>query len=75
MRKKTVNKKLNMIKHMPPLYHTLPRQDFDIRKSEVIKWLMEKPDILNYLWDHIRQSGAIEYDRETQKWRGVDYED
>ena len=32
--------KLNFIKTMPPLYHQLPNQNFDIRKSEVVEWLI-----------------------------------
>lgn len=73
--KKVLNKKLRVIKNMPPLYHTLPNRNFDIKKSEVVRWLIEQPEVLNYLWDHIKQSGVLEYDIETKKWKGVDYAD
>ena len=72
--KKVLNKKLRVIKNMPPLYHTLPNRNFDIKKSEVVRWLIEHPEVLNYLWDHIKQSGMLEYDIETKKWKGIDYE-
>ena len=74
MRKKRVSKKLMCLTAMPPLFHTRPGQTFDIRKSEVVQWLAAQPDILNYLWDQIRQSGLVAYDPETKTWQGVDYD-
>lgn len=74
MRKQNTSKKLNCIRKMPPLYHTIPGEDFDIEKSVVINWLLRKPEVLNYLWDHIKQSGYIKYDKYTGKWQGVDYD-
>ncbi len=59
---------------MPPLYHTIPGEKFDIRKSRVIWWLTKQPDILNWLWNNISQSGMVTYNPETGKWQGVDYE-
>lgn len=59
---------------MPPLYHTIPGEKFDIRKSRVIWWLTKQPDILNWLWNNISQSGMVAYNPETGKWQGVDYE-
>lgn len=32
MRKQNTSKKLNCIRKMPPLYHTIPGEDFDIKK-------------------------------------------
>lgn len=49
MRKQNTSKKLNCIRKMPPLYHTIPGEDFDIEKSVVINWLLRKPEVLNYL--------------------------
>lgn len=70
MRKKRVSKKLMCLTAMPPLYHTRPGESFSIGRSEVVQWLVAQPDILNYLWDQIRQSGLVSYDPETGKWRG-----
>lgn len=69
------SKKLDVIRTMPPLYHSLPDQPFEIGKSKALQWLVREPDVLNYLWSHIRQLGYVVYDSETGKWRGVDYGD
>lgn len=68
------SKKLNVAKKLPPSYHTIPGQEFEINKSEVVRWLINQPDILNYLWDNIKQSKDVEYDPETGIWTGVDYD-
>lgn len=73
--RKRVSEKLKVIKRMPPSYHTLPGQKFDIKKSEVIRWLIDQPEILNHLWDRLKFSGYVEYDPETRLWTGIDYAD
>lgn len=64
-------------KKMPPLKHN-PSGEFDPRKSEVVQWLIEQPEILNYLFDAIRGNGRREspiiYNPETGEWKGVDYD-
>ena len=72
---KSRSKKLNVAKNLPPLYHKLPNSDYNAKKSEVIAWLIERPSILEFIWDHIKQSGDVFYDSATGKWQGVDYED
>ncbi len=63
-------------KNMPPLKHN-PEGNYDPTKSEVIKWLISQPDILNYIFDAVRGNGRREspivYDSETGTWQGVDY--
>lgn len=75
---KKISKYLEVAKEMPPLYHTLPGEKFDIRKSEVVKWLLEQPEIMNYIVNRIKggkeQSPFITYDPSTGKWKGVNYE-
>ena len=60
---------------MPPLSNhpdkTLP---FDVYKSEVIRWLADQPEILNHLFDHAASTKAIVYDKESDKWVGVNYD-
>ena len=68
------SKKLLVAKKMPPLYHTLPGQDFEAEKSEVYKWIIEHPDLLRWLMEQLRSAGYITYDPETGKWTGVDYD-
>lgn len=74
---RTFNKKcqeLNLGKNLPPSYHKLPGMEYDPEKSEVIKWLIQEPFILNFIWDQFKQSGNIEYNPDTGKWQGVDYD-
>lgn len=69
------NKKLDAARYMPPLHHSVPGEEFNIKNSQAIMWLLKSPDILNYLWDHVRQSANIVYDPDTCTWKGVDYHD
>jgi hypothetical protein len=56
---------------MPPLHHTLPGQEFDINKSEVTKYIMAHPDILNWITSRAIGTHRIVYDNETGRWSGV----
>lgn len=60
-------------KKMPPLYHKLPEQEFDIQKARTLWWLVKQPDILNAIWNEIKQSGSVVFNPETGKWQGVDF--
>lgn len=74
MRKKKVrSKKLEIGKKMPPLFHTLPGQDFWYSDSEVLKWIAEQPLLLDWLKNQLQSAGYITYDAITGKWTGVDY--
>lgn len=66
---------LDIAKTMPPLYHKLPNEDYDVNKSEVAKWLVNQPDIMNYIVNRIKScKNFIVYDPSTGKWHGVDYD-
>lgn len=71
--KKRINKNLTCAKYMPPLRHSVQGQSFDVRKSRVVMWLISQPDILQYIFDKVHDSGAIDYDKETGTWAGVEY--
>lgn len=68
---------LEIAKKMPPSYHTLPNQKFDIKKSEAVKWLMKQPETMNFVWERIvnrgKQLKPIEYNKETGEWQGINY--
>lgn len=66
---------LEVAKSMPPLRHSIPGKDFDIQKSEVMKWIMQNPVTWNYVWNNIKQSGAVTYNPDTGEWQGVAYDD
>jgi hypothetical protein len=74
MRKKKISKNMECAKYMPPLKHSVPGQEFDIKNSEAVKWLIRQPEIFNYIWNNIKNSGFIVFDSETGKWQGVDHE-
>lgn len=49
-KQKQVSKKLLVAKTMPPLYHTLPGEEFDNDKSQVYAWMKNQPDLMQWLW-------------------------
>ncbi len=68
------SKKLDVAKKLPPSYHKLLGENYDAKKSEALQWLIQQPAIQEFVWDQIKQSGDVEYDRETGIWTGVDYD-
>lgn len=73
-KKKKYSISLEIGKKMPPLYHTLPGQEFDYKKSEVLDWIAQQPEMLNFVREQLKSAGYIKYDRKTGLWIGVDYE-
>lgn len=65
------NKLLNIAKEMPPLRHCFPGEAFDIRKSDVVHWLISQPDIQQYIFEKVKNY-EIKYNKETGRWEGVD---
>lgn len=68
------SKILNIAKRMPELRHSIPGQEFEIQNSEVVQWFIKQPEVLNYVWNNIKNSGAVTYNADTGCWRGVEYE-
>lgn len=66
---------IEVAKKMPPLFHKIPGEDFDYRKARTLWWLVKQPEVLKYVWDIVKQSGAVIYDGTTRKWHGVDFEE
>lgn len=71
-------KKMNYIflesaKEMPPLAHTTTKP-FDITKSEVAKWLVSQPEIMQKVFDMAANHKVIKYNTEKKTWQGVDYD-
>ena len=71
--KQKSDKRLRTARKMPPLHHTLPGKDFDSERSQVLEWIVEQPELVNYLFDHIRYAGHIQFDPKRRTWVGVDY--
>lgn len=75
MPKKQNYKYMQCARKMPPLYHTIPGEKFDIRKSRVVWWLVKQPEIMQKLFDVASSHKLIEYDVATKKWKGVNFID
>ena len=72
------SKYFEIIKTMPPLYHSLPNREFNIADSEVAKWITGQPEVLNAFITKILNTSKtatplVTYDPDTGKWRGADY--
>lgn len=67
------SKKLAVGRKMPPSYHKLPGEEYNPYLSETLQWLLDQLEILEFVWDHFKQSKHIIYDAKTGKWQGVDY--
>lgn len=80
MTEKNISKKLLCVKKMPPLKHKKENEPFDIMKSEVAQWLVQQPEVLQWICDHIKDMKhhdkelLIKYNQETGTWQGIDYE-
>ena len=77
MMRKNINRSqlLKLVTNMPPLRHSIPGQEFNIYDSEVICWLINQPEALNYIWNNIKNSGTVVYDSESGTWQGVNYKE
>ena len=62
---------LECARKMPALQH-VKSKPFDITQSEVAKWLVSQPDIMQKIFDMAVRHQVITYDIKTQTWRGVD---
>lgn len=73
MKKSVISKRLDCLKKMPPLLHSFG-DSFDINKSACVAWMLMQPDLKQFLFDKAVASGYIQYDKETGKWAGVDFQ-
>lgn len=71
-RKRKKSKLLDVVKKMPPLYHTLPGRQYDAMKSQVLEWLCGQPEVREWLWNHLKSSDYVSYDPSTRLWSGAD---
>lgn len=76
--KMKISGRLECAKEMPALKHTTSDGDFNIEDSEVVKWLIKQPEVLQYIFTRISNNGTkplIIYNPIKKTWQGVDYED
>jgi hypothetical protein len=55
---------------MPKLFHTLPREGFDLAKSQVVNWLCEQPEIRQAVFEWCNHTGAIVF--RDGRWHGAE---
>ncbi len=65
---------LDCAKNMPMLKHT-NTVPFDITKSEVAKWLVSQPAIMQKIFNMASNHNVIKFNPATQLWQGVNYTD
>ena len=70
---KKFNRALRRAAQMPPLALAQPDGTFDLKQSEVVRWFLDQPEIVNHFVDAARNAGAIVFDKESGKWRGRHY--
>lgn len=60
-----------MLSEMPPLRHSMQTEDpFDIEHSEVAKWLISRPAVMQFIFNKATSTKCIEYDKTTGLWSG-----
>lgn len=60
---------------MPPLYNTMPGKEYENSQSEILAWVRNQYPLLSYVFSHMKNAGYVVYDKDTGKWKGVDYHD
>ncbi len=55
---------------MPPLPHSQPDGSFDLMESEVLEWIVSRPEVRQWLFAKLNAEGAIVFDPATRKWKG-----
>ncbi len=64
---------MDCARKMPPLRHNAT-QTFDITKSEVAKWLVSQPGIMQKVFDMAANHKVIRFNADMQCWEGADYD-
>ena len=63
------SKLLEVGKEMPLLYHSFPDEEYDPTQSQVLRWISEQPELMEWIF---RQStGYVIYEPQWGAWRGV----
>lgn len=53
----------------------VPDAAYRIEEDELLRWVAEQPELLNYLISLLAGWKYIRFDRETHSWKGVACED
>jgi len=72
---KKISTKLSVVKTMPKLQHRIPNEEYDVAESNVVKWLIQQPDVLQHLFETMKDRKLIKYNSDTSTWQGIEYEE
>lgn len=73
-KRKSKDKRLFIGFNMPPLYRRKPGEEYDFKKDEVLKWISQRPALMDYIFNKLSLGGYIVYNPITKKWHGTNYE-
>ena len=60
---------------MPPLSHYPDRdQPFDPACSDVLRWIADRPELVQVIFNKMKDCGAIIFDPDTRTWRGCHFD-
>lgn len=65
---------LECLKKMPPLRHSIPGKEYDIKLSEAASWIASQPDVIQKMFNMAQNNKVIHYNSELGMWQGVDYD-
>lgn len=67
------DKRLLGAKNMPPLKRKESGEEYDYKNDEVLKWISERPEMMDYLLGVLQRRGCIKFDPINCTWQGVNY--
>jgi hypothetical protein len=56
---------------MPSLRHHRAGERFNILESDAVAWLIEQPEVRQWVFNVFKRHGGIPFDPETHCWRGT----
>jgi hypothetical protein len=62
---------LEKVSKMPEFPHSVEGQPYDVNNSQAVLWMIEQPEVREYLMEKARGYQAIEFDPVSKKWRGT----
>lgn len=65
------SKLLEVGREMPILYHRFPDEEYDSTQSQVLRWISEQPELLEWTFRQLKSTGYVIYESQWGAWRGV----
>lgn len=65
------SKLLEVGKEMPLLYHSFPDEPYDPKQSQVLRWISEQPELMEWIFKQLKSVGYITHIPQWGAWKGV----